>query len=376
VVKIINVVGARPQFIKYFPISRAIQTFNDQSGSPIKDILVHTGQHYDYEMSKIFFDEFGIKEPEYHLEVGSGPHGQQTALVLQRIEDVINKEHPDAVVIYGDTNSTLGAAVAASKVHVPVIHVEAGLRSFNKYMPEEINRILADHVSALLLCPSRTAVNNLITEGFKNIINKGSLIAEDYSGLEADINNPSVINVGDVMFDSVLHAVEIAKKRSNILDKLDLAKEDYCLLTIHRAENTDRKDAFENVVQFVNNTANGRKVIFPMHPRTKKVYEGAEKKFADNIKIIEPAGYFDILMLLKNSSLVMTDSGGMQKEAYWLNVPCITLRDETEWVETVESGWNVLYREYTGSHRMSNTDAHYGDGQTAERVAALLKSIQ
>jgi UDP-GlcNAc3NAcA epimerase len=374
--RILNIVGARPQFIKYYPVSRAIGIENAGSGDGIKDILVHTGQHYDYSMSKVFFDEFGIREPDYHLEVGSGCHGLQTGQVMQRTEEVLQKETPDAVIVYGDTNSTLGGALAASKLHIPVVHVEAGLRSFNKNMPEEINRIMTDHVSTLLLCPSGTAISNLREEGFKNIVNNGDLIAEHYASFNADINHPSVINVGDVMFDVVLHASEIADKKSGVLERLGLTKKDYCLLTIHRAENTDRKEIFEEVVGFVNRVSEGRKVIFPMHPRTKGAYEKIVKKFSPNVTIVEPVGYFDILTLLKNTSLAMTDSGGMQKEAFWLGVPCITLREETEWVETVESGWNVLYKDYKGAHKPVNSAPHYGDGKTAERIVGLIKAIK
>lgn len=380
--KIANIIGARPQFIKYFPISKAIETVNDQSESMIEDILVHTGQHYDYAMSKVFFDELGIKAPDYHLEVGSGNHGAQTGQIISKVEDVIFKEKPDIVVVYGDTNSTLGAAVAASKRHIPVVHVEAGLRSFNKYMPEEINRVLTDYISTFLLCPSKTAIRNLMDEGFRNILNNGLLVPQDYFSQNRDLintdkNNPSVINVGDVMYDVLFYAVEIAERKSSILEQMNLTRGKYYLLTLHRAENTDNPDRFEEVIGFINNLTSDKTVIFPMHPRTKKVYEGAEKKFAGNVKIIEPVGYFDILMLLKNSSLVMTDSGGMQKEAYWLKIPCVTLRDETEWVESIESGWNVLYKNYNGSHISVDREAgSYGDGNTAERIVSLLRYVK
>jgi UDP-N-acetylglucosamine 2-epimerase len=381
-IKIVNIVGARPQFIKYFPVSKAFEAANGQTGSMIKDILVHTGQHYDYAMSKVFFDEFGIKEPDYHLGVGSGSHGEQTGQVIQKVEEVILKEKPDIVLVYGDTNSTLGGAVAASKLHVPVAHVEAGLRSFNKYMPEEINRILTDNISALLFCPSKTAVNNLMHEGFKNVFNDGALIPLDYffqsePVIRADKNKPAVINVGDVMYDVLLFAIEIAKGKSRILEQLHLDPGDYCLLTIHRAENTDDQVRFEDIISFVNDISSDKRVIFPVHPRTKKVYETAKKKFADNINIIAPVGYFDILILLKNCALAMTDSGGMQKEAYWLKTPCITLRDETEWVETLESGWNVLGKDYKDSHKTSDMKGLcYGDGKAAERiVGSLIRTI-
>jgi len=366
--KIINIVGARPQFIKYFPVSRAIASANKNVSNGIKDVLVHTGQHYDYAMSKVFFDEFGIGEPDYHLNVGSGTHGIQTGQIVQRVEEVLQKESSDAVIVYGDTNSTLGGALAATKMHIPVAHVEAGLRSFNRYMPEEINRILTDHVSSLLLCPSRTAVNNLGKEGFNNILNDGELISRDGMKMNIDVNNPVVINVGDVMFDVVLHAVEIADRKSNIIEKLGLKGKDYCLLTLHRAENTDCKKAFENIVDFLNDTIGNRECIFPMHPRAKRIYYDIDRKLRSNVSIIEPLGYFDLLKALKNSSIVFTDSGGLQKEAYWMKVPCVTLRIETEWIETVKSGWNVLYKNYTGSHVLSGRESCYGDGKTAERI--------
>lgn len=374
--KIANIVGARPQFIKYFPVSDAIKSANINSEAFIKDILVHTGQHYDYTMSKVFFEDFGIREPDYHLEVGSGTHGVQTGQIIKKVEEVILKEKPEIILVYGDTNSTLGSAVAASKLHIPIVHVEAGLRSFNKYMPEELNRILTDHASTLLLCPSKTAVKHLRNEGFKNVLNSGELVPLNYSEFTSDLNNPAVINVGDVMYDVLLYAVEIAQEKSGILEQLNVSSGNYSLLTLHRAENTDNYNKFEEIISFVNETSLGETVIFPMHPRTKKAYEGTDKKFTDNIKIVDPVGYFDILMLLKNCSLVTTDSGGMQKEAYWLRVHCITMRDETEWVETVESGWNVLYKDYGGSHKALDVDGiPYGDGKTAERVVNLLKNI-
>ncbi len=378
--KIANIIGARPQFIKYFPVSKAIEKHNN-----IHDILIHTGQHYDYTMSKIFFDELGIKEPEYHLGAGSGTHGEQTAQVIQKVEEVLIKEKPDIVMVYGDTNSTLGGALASSKLHIPVAHIEAGLRSYNKHMPEEINRVLTDHVSSILFCPTETAVQNLKKEGFTNIINNGKLVDSPNSSplTPAPCSNLStsqesslclVINTGDVMYDVILHALKIAENKSNILNHLNLAPKSYNLLTIHRAENTVNQERFSELIDFVNNASDSKPVIFPMHPRTKKVYEDYDNKLADNIKTIDPVSYFDILMLLKKSSLIMTDSGGMQKEAYWLQVPCITLRDETEWVETVQSGWNVLYRDYNGSHNHSDIASLYGDGKAAEKIVNFLVS--
>lgn len=352
----------------------AIRNING-SGSHIEDVLIHTGQHYDYKMSKIFFDELGIKKPDYHLAVGSGNHGEQTALILQRIEGIYLKEKPDIVVVYGDTNSTLGGALASAKLHIPVAHIEAGLRSFNKKMPEEINRVLTDHVSSILLCPTEVAVKNLQSEGFHFILNDGKLI-EDHLRLlscKADPSGPVVCNVGDVMHDALLYCLNIAEEKSDILDKLDLAPKTYRLITMHRAENTDSEGRFNEIIDFINNISLGVTVLFPMHPRTRKVYEKSEKRFSDNVRVIEPVGYFDLLKLVKYSDLVMTDSGGLQKEAYWLKVPCITLREETEWVETVESGWNILYRNYSGIHTPTDSESFlYGDGNAAGKIVGTL----
>jgi len=376
--KLIQIVGARPQFIKYYPLSLAIERHNAASANGIADILIHTGQHYDYAMSKVFFDEFGIKEPEYHLGVASGSHGAQTGTALQRIEEVVEKEKPDAVLVYGDTNSTLAGALAASKMHIPVVHVEAGLRSFNKYMPEEINRILTDHVSTVLVCPSATAIKNLAVEGIAgNVANGGNIVSPGYFGgapkKRPDKNKPMVVNAGDIMYDVLLHAVAIAEQRSGKINELGIAGKEYCLLTVHRAENTDDPKRFTKIVKFVNEVSAGRTVIFPMHPRTVKMYSASESRFADNVKIIEPLGYFDILMVLKNAALALTDSGGMQKEAYWLKTPCVTLREQTEWVETVDEGWNVLYSDFAGTHApASDSGVAYGDGNASDRIVDML----
>jgi len=352
--KIINIVGARPQFIKYFPISNAIVRFNIQTDARINDVLVHTGQHYDYNMSKIFFDGFSMKVPDYYLCVGSGTHGRQTAEILKKTEEVLFEERPDVVIVYGDTNSTLGGMLAAVKLHIPVAHVEAGLRSFNKYMPEEINRILTDHISTYLFCSSENAVKQLKIEGITN-----------------------GINTGDVMYDVLLNAKEIAEKKSDIIDSLGLREKEYGVLTIHRPENTDNIEKFKEIISFVNSVANDKEIIFPMHPRSMNIYNDyfIKHTFADNIKIIDPVSYFDSIMLLKNSKLLLTDSGGMQKEAYWLKVPCITLREETEWTETVESGWNILYKDYSGSHKINGSQGLlYGDGHAADKIINILET--
>ena len=373
---VVHIVGARPQFVKYYAVAKAMRAVGDAA-----DLLVHTGQHYDYSMSKVFFDELGIKEPEYHLEVGSGNHGEQTAKVIERVEAILIKVKPDTVVVYGDTNSTLGGAVAASKLNIPVAHVEAGLRSYNRAMPEEVNRIVADRVSGVLFCPSASAVASLKREGFSNIFCGGTLASEDkiVKDLDKSKQNPStplVINVGDVMYDVLLHVSGIASQRSNVLSQLQLAPKKYMLLTLHRAENTDDPNQFAEIVRFVDTISAGSTVIFPMHPRTKKMYEQSEKKFAANVRIVDPAGYFDALTLLKNSSLLLTDSGGMQKEAFWLGVQCITLRKETEWVETLEGGWNILYQNFTHLSPPSGKQSpFYGDGRAAEKIMSVLNKL-
>ncbi|MDD5502690.1 MAG: UDP-N-acetylglucosamine 2-epimerase (non-hydrolyzing) [Candidatus Thermoplasmatota archaeon] len=310
--KILSIVGARPQFIKAFALSRELRRKHTE-------ILVHTGQHYDYEMSKIFFDELDIPKPDYNLEVGSGPHGEQTGKILEKLEKVILSEKPDLVLVYGDTNSTLAGALAAVKLHVKVAHVEAGLRSFDRRMPEEINRIVTDHVSDILLAPTKTAMAHLKSEG----IAKNAHL------------------VGDVMQDAMEIARERAKK-SKIISKLRIEGK-YVLATLHRAENTDDRGRLSNIVDaFLESGAN---IVLPLHPRTRKVLEnsGLMKKIdGKNIKIVDPVGYVDMIALMDGAEKILTDSGGVQKEAYMLGRPCITMRDNTEWVETVDAGWNVL----------------------------------
>jgi UDP-GlcNAc3NAcA epimerase len=288
-------------------------------------VIVHTGQHYDDSMSNVFFEELEIPEPDFNLGIGSGSHGVQTGRMLIAIEEVLLEERPDVVLVYGDTNSTLAGALCASKLHIPLAHVEAGLRSFNREMPEEVNRVVADHLSDTLLCPSETGVNNLAGEG----ITKG------------------VHLVGDLMMDALRHFSGIAKSKSHILDRVGVTAKDYFLATVHRAENTDDRERLANILAALSEI--GRKVVFPMHPRTKhRMAEcGLTNALGDNVIVIDPLGYLDMINLEQNATAVLTDSGGVQKEAFWLKVPCITLRDETEWVETVASGWNTL----TGANR-------------------------
>ncbi len=325
--KIVTIIGARPQFIKAAAVSRAIARHKTLTSNikprTLNEVIVHTGQHYDEAMSDIFFRELEIPKPKYNLNIGSGTHGLQTGKMLTGIEDVLIKEKPDWVLIYGDTNSTLAAALAAAKLHIPVAHVEAGLRSFNRRMPEEINRIIADQLSSLLFCPSQVAVDNLAKAG----INRGVFI------------------VGDVMADALRFAAEKSAKHTRILQKHKLQPRKYLLATIHRAENTDNRDRLENIMQALSEIAKNETVVLPIHPRTRKMLGDkfiVQIKPHSSLRIIDPVGYFDIIALEKSARMILTDSGGIQKEAYWLKVPCVTLRDETEWLETVENGWNIL----------------------------------
>jgi UDP-GlcNAc3NAcA epimerase len=309
--KILTVIGARPQFIKAAAVSNVIRKEH-------QEILVHTGQHYDNNMSKVFFDELEIPKPDYNLEIGSGNHGHQTGSMLIKLEELYLKEKPDLVLVYGDTNSTLAGALCASKLLIPIAHVEAGLRSFNMNMPEEQNRILTDHLSKFLFVPTISAEKNLHREG----ITKG------------------VHNVGDVMYDGILHFKEIANKKSSIINKLKLSDEEFLLCTIHRAENTDNIERLGSIISALNDS--GKKCILPLHPRTKSYIKNYGFKFSDKIEVIDPLGYLDMIQLEMHCKKIITDSGGVQKEAFFMEKPCITLRDETEWVETVDNGWNTI----------------------------------
>ncbi|PWH19386.1 MAG: UDP-N-acetylglucosamine 2-epimerase (non-hydrolyzing) [Ardenticatenia bacterium] len=356
--KLVDIVGARPQFIKVAPVLRAIaQHGQEHPDRPVQEILVHTGQHYDYEMSGVFFDELGLKSPDYHLGVGSGTHGYQTGEMLKRIEEVLLAEDPDLVMVYGDTNSTLAGALAAAKLHIPVAHVEAGLRSFNRRMPEEINRVLTDHVSELLFCPTQTAVENLRREG----ITKG------------------VHLVGDVMYDAALQYLALAERKSRILERLGLEPRGYALATVHRAENADNPEHLRAIFVGLERVAkDGLPVMLPLHPRTRRQVEALGLS-PDGVQLLEPVSYLDMLLLEKNACVILTDSGGVQKEAFFFRVPCVTLREETEWVETVEAGWNVLVgcdpericRASLTARPGCESAWPYGDGKAGARMIKL-----
>jgi UDP-GlcNAc3NAcA epimerase len=354
-VKILTVVGARPQFVKAATLSRVIDSMPD-----VEEIIVHTGQHFDKNMSDVFFDEMRIPRPDYNLAIASLSHGAMTGRMLEAIETIILDERPDWVLVYGDTNSTLAGALAASKLRVKVAHVEAGLRSFNMNMPEEQNRILTDRISTVLFCPTQTAVNNLNNEGYEQF----------------DIN---VVNVGDVMFDAANFYSGYARK-PDWLDQLELSH-NYALATIHRAENTDNLDRLHEIVRSLNEIHKITPVILPLHPRTKKKLEKLNVKL--NVHVVEPVGYLEMVFLLKNCRVVLSDSGGVQKEAYFFKKSCLILREETEWIELVECGANHMVganyqriMETFDSLRtgISFDSAFYGEGDAAEKIVKWLKT--
>ena len=493
--KICTIIGARPQFIKAAAVSRAIAAHNRQAlnldpgtsnielrtlnfehsssveprtlnieHSTLNEFLIHTGQHYDDGMSAVFFRELEIPEPKYNLAIGSGSHGAQTGQMLAAIEKILIDEKPDWVLIYGDTNSTLAGALAAAKLHIPIAHVEAGLRSFNRRMPEEINRIVADQLSTLLLCPSQVAVDNLAAEGIggnpmvrqahhdkqgchpepslsepppalraasagggqkeSSPVNLGQSSNIEHRTLNLEHSSPveprtlnieqssSVVITGDVMADALQFAATKASAQSDILAHLGLQPQRYILATVHRAENTDDPQRLSNIMAALAELAEREPVIVPLHPRTRKILERTSNHQTSNLeprtsnielrtlnieqassvdhrtlnlehpslRLIDPAGYFDIIALEKSARMLLTDSGGMQKEAYWLKVPCVTLRDETEWVETVASGWNILTgadrnRIVTAVQNFTPPKDHpplYGGGQAAEKILSIL----
>ena len=373
-IKLLNLVGARPQIIKASAISRAIRT---NFSEDITEIFVHTGQHYDKEMSEVFFDELEIHKPDYNLGVGSAGHGKQTAMMITGIEEVLLKEKPDCIVLYGDTNSTLAGALAGSKLHFPVIHIEAGLRSFNKTMPEELNRIMSDHSSTLLFAPTNAAFKNLMNEGFR-----------PENSPPYTIDNPKIYLTGDIMYDNMLFFAKLAeKKKSDILDILTLERDDFILLTIHRDTNTDDIKRLKNIFSTLKSLAEERTttLVMPLHPRTiislkTKLFD-LYNELCDcrYIKIIPPASYLEMILLEKNCRMIVTDSGGVQKESHFFKRPCIILRKETEWIELIINGTSVLvdadpdqirhqFLRLMDSHSELDYPGFYGDGKAAEFI--------
>lgn len=355
--KILTVIGARPQFVKAASVSRAVAELGSMS-----EILLHTGQHYDPNMSDVFFAELGIPTPKYHLGIGSGPHGAQTGRMLEAIEGVLLVEQPDWVLVYGDTNSTLAGALAAAKLHISVAHVEAGLRSFNRQMPEEINRVLTDHASEVLFAPTEAAVGNLVHEG---------------------IERHKILQVGDVMFDAALYYAARAAESSNILERLSLEAKSYVLATVHRAENTDSPERLRAIFAGLSEVADVLPVVLPLHPRTRR-YLAELAIDTSRLRLLDPVGYLDMVMLEKHARLIATDSGGVQKEAYFYRVPCVTLRTETEWVELIEHGWNRLVPPLSAASIsqaiLQNLDAQgaeialYGEGKAAYQIVEALQA--
>ncbi len=378
--KILTIIGARPQIIKAAALSRAIRNnFSDQ----ITEIIVHTGQHYDAAMSLVFFDELEIPKPSYNLNVGSGSHGRQTASMLIGIEEILESEKPDCMVVYGDTNSTLAGAIAASKMHVPLVHIEAGLRSFNKAMPEEINRILCDHVSTLLFSPTKAGYANLVKEGFKTDKSKHPV---------ADA--PNIYHCGDVMFDNSVYFAKVAEKKTSILQTLNLQTSSFILATIHRNNNTDEPERLSAIFESFNSLSVQHKIpfIIPLHPRTSKLLEKnlspglyAEIMANSLLKIIPPVSFLEMIALEKNARLIITDSGGVQKEAFFFEKPCIILRAQTEWVELVECGAAKLadtnfeiitstFNSYLNINSI-NFPPLFGDGKAAEFIAGEMLAV-
>jgi UDP-GlcNAc3NAcA epimerase len=375
--RIVTIIGARPQIIKSSALSRAIRTsFSDR----IEEIIVHTGQHYDENMSNVFFEEMDIPKPNYNLHVGSGSHGSQTAKMIDGLEKIFLEIKPNAIVIYGDTNSTIAGAIAAAKIHIPIIHIEAGLRSFNKSMPEEINRITADHMSTLLFSPTKTGITNLKKEGFSLELNT-----------KASIDRPNVYLCGDIMFDNSLYFSSISNEKSKILNDLRLNGNDFILCTIHRDSNTDYPENINSIFKALVEIQESSELnlVLPIHPRTKgKMSELLDqellRKIEENqkIQIIPPAGFLDIITLEKNARIIVTDSGGLQKEAFFFQKPCVILREQTEWVEIVENGNAIL----TGSNKDKIVSAYnelikksnysfpsfYGNGQAAEFICSKI----
>lgn len=355
--KIVTIIGARPQFIKAGSISREIANRAD-----MEEIVIHTGQHYDSNMSDIFFTQMHITKPDYFLGVGGKSHGAMTGQMIEKIEELLLKESPDWVLLYGDTDSTLAGAIAASKIDTKIAHIEAGLRSYNMKMPEEINRILTDRVSSILFCPTSVAIGNLKKEGYANM-------------------NCTVLDIGDVMYDGALFYSHMAIKPKDVVDSID----SFILATVHRAENTDDPNKLSNIFMALGEIAKKAHIILPLHPRTKKLIKRYNIDLPDKIIIIDPVGYLEMVWLIRNSELIMTDSGGLQKEAFFFEKPCITLRNETEWSELVENRFNVLvgadytkivstYNEFTFNTDFSQT--FYGDGNASKKICDALMQFR
>ncbi len=354
--KILTVIGARPQFIKAAVLSRYIK---DNPSLGIEEILVHTGQHYDANMSDVFFEEMQIPRPQYNLHLGSGSHGKMTGSMLSGIEELLLEHKPDSLLVYGDTNSTLAGALAASKLHIPVIHVEAGLRSYMMAMPEEQNRRLTDHLSTWLMCPTQTAVDNLKKEGIV------------HCGKNPTADNKGVYLTGDIMYEASL----FYRKNNKAKIMSELENKDFTLLTIHRAENTDNPERLTSIVKAINECAD-KTFVFPVHPRTRNILKNLNLSFGTHVKLIDPIGYFEMIAYEENCNCILTDSGGVQKEAFFFGKPCITMRDSTEWVELVDSGWNTLVGANTDKivetlcnvKSPSELPLLYGDGHCAEKI--------
>jgi UDP-GlcNAc3NAcA epimerase len=357
--KIVSIVGARPQFIKAAAVSRVLRKVNG-----LTEILVHTGQHFDINMSDIFFDELDIPKPDYQLGIGGGSHGENTGRMIEQIEKVLTKETPNWVMVYGDTDSTLAGAIAAKKLHISIAHVEAGLRSFNMSMPEEVNRILTDRISNVLFCPTKTSTENLLREGYSNI-------------------DAKILLVGDVMFDASLYYKKYAKRPDSLIDTFESNK--FCLCTIHRADNTSNYENLSNIFKALEEIAKEFTVLLPLHPRTAKVIHQSGLDIASsNIKIIDPVGYLEMIWLLENCHFVITDSGGLQKEAYFFSKPCITLRNETEWVELLHEGvnwlagnnFNKIMEVYSQIKTFNIENKNlYGDGNAAQKIANFFSQV-
>lgn len=380
-IKLLTIIGARPQIIKAAALSRAIKIkFPEQ----LTEIIVHTGQHYDENMSEVFFDELDIPRPNYHLNVGSGTHGKQTAMMIEGIEEILLKEKPQAIVLYGDTNSTLAGAIAASKIQIPVVHIEAGLRSFNKAMPEEINRIMCDHVSTLLFSPTKAGYANLLKEGFL-----------ENNEPPFSFDNPKIYHCGDVMYDNSLFFSKLSDEKTNILNALNLQAGKYLLATIHRNNNTDEPERLNALFGALHKIATNHKVqvVLPLHPRTAKLLAQnltaelySAVKTCSFMTIVEPVSFLEMIALEKNASMVFTDSGGVQKEAFFFNKPCIILRSETEWIELVECGAAKIvdaseqkieeaYAYFSASKQL-NFPNLFGDGSAAEFICnEIIKNL-